>query len=192
MIKLSGEAGPRVTVTYGELPEPLPVPDTDHVITMEEVRAGKYSMEQLVAQLTVEEMADLCVGTGREAQAEGTAVIGSASQTVPGAAGDTSVLLSYRGVRNMVDADGPAGLRLQPHYRTDADGNLVPGGEIVGNQVPPAPQAEGEVDHYQDCTAIPSPGLLASSWDLELIEDMGDLVGAEMEQFGVQVLLAPG
>lgn len=193
VIRLSGERVPRVTVTYGDLPEPLPVPDTDHVITMEEVRAGRYSMEQLVAQLTVEEMADLCVGTGREAQAEGIGVIGSASQTVPGAAGDTSVLLGYRGVRNMVNADGPAGLRLQPCYRTDAQGNLVPGGEIMGNQVAPMPpKREGEVNHYQDCTAIPIATLLASSWDLELIEDMGDLVGAEMEQFGVQVWLAPG
>ena len=193
VISLSAARVPQVTVHYADLPAPLPVPETDHVITMEEVRNGKYSMEELVAQLTVEEMADLCVGTGRESQAQGMSVIGSAARTVPGAAGDTSVLLSYRGVRNMVNADGPAGLRLQPHYRTDAQGKIVPGGEIFGNQITPmTPKKGGEVDHYQDCTAIPIATLLASSWDLELIEAMGELVGAEMEQFGVQVWLAPG
>lgn len=35
------------------------------MIRLEEVRDGKYTMEQLVSQLMVEEMADLCVGGSR-------------------------------------------------------------------------------------------------------------------------------
>ncbi|MCD7920602.1 MAG: glycoside hydrolase family 3 C-terminal domain-containing protein [Clostridiales bacterium] len=189
VIALDAAQIPTQTVTYQGIPAPLTPPETDHVITMEDVRSGAYTMEQLVAQLTVEEMADLCVGTARDAGS----VIGSAAQGVPGAAGDTSTLLAYRGVRRMTNADGPAGLRLTPHFRTDAEGNLLPGGEMFGDLVSQLPPCQpGEVDYYQYCTAIPIASLLASSWDLELVEAMGDIVGAELEQFGVQIWLAPG
>ena len=44
--------------------------------------------------------------------------------------GDTaSVIKESRGAKNMILADGPAGLRLQPHFKTDKDGNILPGGE---------------------------------------------------------------
>ena len=178
-----------VIVEYAGEPAPFEKPDTDHVITMEEVREGRYTMEQLVAQLTVEEMADLCVGAARD----NDSVIGAASKAVPGAAGETSLLLAYRGVRDMVNADGPAGLRLIPHFRTDAEGNLMPGGRVLGSLGEEFEQTKGgEIDYYQYCTAIPIAWLLASSWDLELIEKIGDIVGEEMEQFGVRVWLAPG
>ena len=37
-----------------------PCPRTDPVITPDDVRSGKYSLEELVGQLTVEQMVDLC------------------------------------------------------------------------------------------------------------------------------------
>lgn len=180
---------PTVTIQYAGEPEPFAPAGTDHVITLEEVRDGKYTMEQLVSQLTVEEMAEWCVGSARDSEN----VIGSASKAVPGAAGETSLALAHRGVRDMVNADGPAGLRLIPHFRTDAEGKLLPGGSAIGGMAENfAPKQEGDVDYYQYCTAIPIAWLLASSWDLELIEKCGDIVGAEMETFGVRVWLAPG
>ena len=180
---------PSVTVEYAGEPEPFAPAGTDHVITLEEVRDGKYTMEQLVSQLTVEEMAEWCVGSARDNEN----VIGSASKAVPGAAGETSLALAYRGVRDMINADGPAGLRLVPHFRTDAEGKLLPGGSgMSGMPENFPPRQEGDVDYYQYCTAIPIAWLLASSWDLELIEKCGDVVGAEMETFGVRVWLAPG
>ncbi|MCI6433323.1 MAG: glycoside hydrolase family 3 C-terminal domain-containing protein [Clostridiales bacterium] len=186
---ISAAKVPTVTVAYAGEPEPFAPSGTDHMITLEEVRDGKYTMEQLVSQLSVEEMAEWCVGAARDNEN----VIGSASKAVPGAAGETSLALAYRGVRDMINADGPAGLRLIPHFRTDAEGKLLPGGSAIGGMAEDfAPKQEGDVDYYQYCTAIPIAWLLASSWDLELIEKCGDIVGAEMETFGVRVWLAPG
>lgn len=186
---LSASKIPTVTVEYAGEPEPFAPAGTDHMITLEEVRDGKYTMEQLVSQLTVEEMAEWCVGSARDNEN----VIGAASKAVPGAAGETSLALAHRGVRDMVNADGPAGLRLIPHFRTDAEGKLLPGGSAMGGMAENfAPKQEGDVDYYQYCTAIPIAWLLASSWDLELIEKCGDVVGAEMETFGVRIWLAPG
>ena len=186
---ISAAKVPTVTIEYAGEPESFAPSGTDHMITLEEVRDGKYTMEQLVSQLSVEEMAEWCVGAARDNEN----VIGSASKAVPGAAGETSLALAYRGVRDMINADGPAGLRLIPHFRTDAEGKLLPGGTAIGGMAEEfAPKQEGDVDYYQYCTAIPIAWLLASSWDLELIEKCGDIVGAEMETFGVRVWLAPG
>lgn len=184
---------PTRRVRYAGDPAPLPLPDTDHTITMEDIRAGRWTLEQLVAQLTVEEMADLCVGTAREGQEGADQIIGAAALTVPGAAGDTSVRLAYRGVTNMVNADGPAGLRLAPHFRVTAEGRIqAPSKAFSEYAVAFPPLAPGETDYYQYCTAIPVASLLACSWDLDLIQSMGDLVGDEMSQYGIRVWLAPG
>ena len=186
---ISAAKVPTVTVAYAGEPEPFAPAGTDHVITLEEVRDGKYTMEQLVSQLSVEEMAEWCVGAAQDNEN----VIGSASKAVPGAAGETSLALAHRGVRDMINADGPAGLRLLAHFRVNAQGELLPGGSAIGGMAEDfAPKQEGDVDYYQYCTAIPIAWLLASSWDLELIEKCGDIVGAEMETFGVRVWLAPG
>ena len=89
-------------------------------------------------------MAELCVGTERR-NGDGN-VIGSASSCVPGAAGDTtSSLLETRKVPNLIQADGPAGLRLEtpctaiPIASTLAqswDMNLIHRmGELVGEEM---------------------------------------------------------
>ncbi len=167
-------------------------------ITLPDVMAGKASLDDLVAQLTVREMAELCVGTARYGEGE-TSVIGNASAMVPGAAGDTtSLMIEDRDIRNMVLADGPAGLRLRPEFQTDAAGNVVPSwdapfpglNEVIAAFLPKAP-ADAKT-HYQYCTAIPIATMLAQTWNLPLIEEMGSLVGGEMEEFGVTLWLAPG
>ena len=166
--------------------------DKTEKITMQDVLAGKATVEELVAQLSIEEMAEFCVGTLR---ADGGNIVGNASYTVPGAAGDTSsVCRESRGVKNMILADGPAGLRLQPHFKTTKDGKLLPGGETMGDSFTPFDPNinEDEVDnYYQYCTAIPIGWALAQSWNSKLVEQAGDMVGCEMEQFHVDLWLAP-
>lgn len=165
----------------------------DQVLTLEDVKEGKATVDELVAQLTVEEMAELCVGTERVIG--GGNVIGSASACVPGAAGDTTLtLLETRKVPNLILADGPAGLRLQKHFKTDKDGNKLPGGEQFGLEIAPFAEnlPEDAVDYYQYCTAIPIATTLAQSWDVNLIERMGQIVGEEMKLFHVHLWLAPG
>ena len=165
----------------------------EQVLTLEDVKEGKATIDELVAQLTVEEMAELCVGTERELG--GGNVIGSASACVPGAAGDTtSSLMETRKVPNLILADGPAGLRLQKHFKTDKDGNKLPGGEQFGLEIAPFAEnlPEDAVDYYQYCTAIPIATTLAQSWDMDLIQRMGQIVGEEMKLFHVHLWLAPG
>ncbi len=166
--------------------------DREKKLTVQDVKNGDCTVEELVAQLTVEEMADMCVGTLRAGEGN---VVGNASYTVPGAAGDTSSILKVsRGIKNMILADGPAGLRLQPHFKTTKEGKLLPGGSVMGDSFEPFDPDinEDEVDnYYQYCTAIPIGWSLAQSWNTELAEWAGDMIGAEMEQFGVDLWLAP-
>ncbi len=161
-------------------------------LMVRDVLEGRCTLEELVAQLTVEEMAELCVGTQRAESNE--EVIGNASQRVPGAAGETSFALEEsRGIPGTVNADGPAGLRLQAHYRTDLEGKLLPGGQgFAGTEAPFPEMPEGSYrDHYQYCTAIPIGWALAQSWDPEMITELADIVGSEMVRFNVDIWLAP-
>lgn len=103
-------------------------------LTIQDVKNGVCTVEEMVSQLTVEEMATLCVGTLRNTGS----IVGNASHMIPGAAGDTSaVCLESRGIQNMILADGPAGLRLQPIFKTTKDGRLLPGGHMIGELYTP-------------------------------------------------------
>ena len=158
-----------------------------------------------IRALSDEELAYLAVGhfTGTGL----LSVIGNASVHVPGAAGETTSRLAAKGIRPLIMADGPAGLRLaRRYYRDDKGAHAVGGGTIpesvldilsptvrklalavTGGKKPP----KGAVIHEQRCTAIPIGTAIAQSWNTELAEAFGDIVGAEMEQFGVNLWLAP-
>ncbi|MCI8623324.1 MAG: beta-glucosidase [Provencibacterium sp.] len=161
-------------------------------LTLADIRAGSCTVEELTAQLTLEELAQLCVGTLREGAAE---IVGGASSSVPGAAGDTSpVIWESRGVPSMVLADGPAGLRLQPHFKATPDGKPLPGGGGLGGATVPfgdGPEYADAADYYQYCTPIPIGWALAQSWNTGLVEEAGEMIGREMEQFHVDLWLAP-
>lgn len=165
---------------------------SDKKITMDDVMAGQATLDDLVSQLTVEEMAQICVGTARAAGEK--SIIGAASANVPGAAGDTTpILLEDRNIRSIILADGPAGLRLTPEFKTTADGQMLYTGMVFGglktegsDDIP-----EDAVTYYQYCTAIPIGTALAQSWNVDLIREAGDIVGEEMEQFNVHLWLAP-
>ena len=189
------------TVTYEETNAEIAANTSDKKITMQDVMSGQASLDDLVGQLTIQEMAELCVGTPRGNMGGDTAIIGSSSAVAPGAAGDTtSLMIEDRDIRNLVLADGPAGLRLSKHFKADAEGNMIPGTSdaplpgmdllMAGSPKPEIP--EGAIDYYQYCTAIPIATLLAQTWDVDAIKECGDIVGEEMEEFGVTLWLAPG
>lgn len=94
------------------------------------VRVGKYTIQELVAQLTVKEMAYMAIG---RVNTEMDSTIGQARGSVPGGAGETSDILKERGVEKLTLADGPTGLRLTPHFRCDSKGVLRKGGEVFGD-----------------------------------------------------------
>lgn len=166
----------------------------DEHIILQDVVEHKATVEELVAQLTVEEMATLCVGN-YQGKAEEDCIVGSVSAAVPGAAADTtSLLLESRKIPNLIMADGPAGLRLQPHFKATRDGNLLPGGEMFGLDIRNFPEnlPKDTIDYYQYCTAIPIATSLAQTWNTELIQEIGVIVGEEMRQYHVHFWLAPG
>lgn len=160
------------------------------------VKAGEISAEQFTACLNTEELAALCVGAGAIGNG---AVIGSAAINVPGAAGETtSVLAEKWGVPTVVLADGPAGLRLISKYQIrNSDGSVVvpPNGflaltgfeRLAGEQ----PGEEDCCEITQDTTAIPIGSMLAQTWNPKVIREMGRIVSREMQQYNVNLWLAP-
>jgi beta-glucosidase len=71
---------------------------------------------------------------------------------------------------------------------------MIPGGDVLGDAFTPFPEDLDEdnvIDYYQYCTAIPIGWALAQSWNEELVARAGDMVGGEMERFGVDLWLAP-
>jgi beta-glucosidase len=178
-------------IVYTDVRKPCTTDKTEK-LTFSDIREGKCTVDELVAQLTVKELAEFCVGTLR---ADEGSVVGNASNTVPGAAGDTtSILAESRGIKNMIFADGPAGLRLQPVFKTELDGTMIPGGDMLGEIVQPFPEGLDEskvITYYQYCTAIPIGWALAQSWNTDMLEQVGDMVGEEMEKFGIDLWLAP-
>lgn len=174
------EAIPVYTAVYQNEKIPYTTEQT-RTLTAHDIKNGTCRLEELVSQLSVEELAIMCVGTSRADEMDAN-VIGGASNSVPGAAGDTSsVLQRTRGISGMIFADGPAGLRLTPHFRVSADGRILSGED----------SSEQAVDYYQYCTAIPIGWSLAQSWNLDMMERAGSMVGEEMEQFHIDLWLAP-
>ncbi len=178
---------------YTEASEELVDTRSGEILRFEDVLSGKATVEELVAQLEVEQMAALCVGDfGADLE---LAVVGNAAARVPGAAAETiSTYEKDRGIPSMILADGPAGLRLYPHFMTTKDGERIPGGDMFGLSFTPFPDdiPEDAIDYYQYCTAIPIATALAQSFNMELIREIGEMVGEEMKEYYVQFWLAPG
>ncbi len=184
---------PVVVHTYsGHVPEqtaPKQVP-------FDGVRAGQASAGELAAQLSAEELATLCVGATRISLTD-FSVIGNFSNELPGAAGETTTLLGAYGIPHATMVDGPAGIRVNPKiYKKDGLYTKNPAEDPIFGLILPPEQAQvdltGTVTQYQYCTALPIATMLAQTWDLALLEQAGRLVGAEMEELGVDLWLAPG
>ncbi len=150
--------------------------------------------EEILSRLSEEEKAVLCVGRMREGPAE---FIGNAAVRAPGAAGETAPVLEDRfGIRGAVMADGPAGLRLQQHMQFDpATGELLRltrmqqlENRFFGKQF----LRDGMIDRYQFASAVPVGTLLAQTFDVARVREIGALIATEMQELHVELWLAPG
>ena len=125
---------------------------------------GKASIDKVIGAMTLEEKAHLVIGTGMAGTSGDAPVIGETRNLVPGAAG-TTYPIPRLGIPAIVLADGPAGLRINPVREGD------------------------EATYY--CTHFPIGTLLASTWNQELVEQVGNAIGEEVLEYGADVLLAP-
>ncbi len=121
------------------------------------------NIDEVLKAMTLEEKATLLVGGARAVIVDGVPT-GTAAK-VPGAAGNTRPI-DRLGIPGTVLADGPAGLRISP-------------------------TRDGASQTFY-CTGFPVGTLLASSWDLDLVEAVTTAMGQEVHEYGVDVLLAPG
>jgi beta-glucosidase len=130
-------------------------------------------------------------------------VIGEASASVAGAAGESCKRFLEKGVGSIVMADGPAGVRISKRYYEDKKGkhsigstlpatmlDMFPG--LIRKLIEREPKAKkGRVFKEQYCTAIPIATAIAQSWNTDFAELCGDIVGGEMDIFDIDLWLAP-
>lgn len=148
---------------------------------------------KLAQELPVEELLPLLYGN----IAKNSSTLGSAGTRVPGSAGETTEALeNSRGIRSLIMADGPAGLRLRQSYDVDRKTDTVYGAGVLsslenGFLEEMQPHSDADV-YYQYCTAFPVGTMLAQSWDVELMKAFGRAVAVEMKEFHIDLWLAPG
>ena len=121
------------------------------------------NIDEIINAMTIEEKVTLLVGGSRPITIDGVPT--GTTNLVPGAAGVTRAVPRL-GITQTVLADGPAGVRISP-------------------------KREGDPNTYY-ATAFPVGTALATSWNLDLVNEVTEAMGQEVLEFGVDVLLAPG
>ena len=161
------------------------------------------AVEELAEAMTDEELALVCIGA--YAKDKATAMIGNAAFSVIGAAGETTLALKDKLPRSLVMADGPAGLRLAQQYGEDENGvyalsnpflesllrDLIPADVAAAAGLDKKPPERNGIIKTQYCTAIPIGTAIAQSFNEDFAALCGEIVGDEMERFGVHLWLAP-
>lgn len=124
------------------------------------------SIDAVVAAMTLKEKASLVVGGNKEELTSGNGeIVGTQATKVPGAAGQTQDIPRL-GIPSIVFSDGAMGVKLDPTRPNDS--------------------------HTYYTTKFPSPSVLASSWDTELVKEVGKAEGRELKAYGIDLFLAPG
>ncbi len=184
------------------------ITDKQEKIDWAEVKAGRKSVEEFAAGLDNQELAYICCGSNVDLTDMGS-IIGASSVKVAGAAGEsTRKLIESHHLDSIVLCDGPAGVRVTPVYTLE-DEKVKSLGMSFGEemmefldqedieqmkqmmQIKNQKDEREEQKYYQYCTAIPIGTDIAQSFNTALAAEYGDIVGEEMEMFGIQLWLAP-
>ena len=122
------------------------------------------NIDEVLKAMTLEEKAKLLVG-GANTFFGDQAAVGSEADLVAGAAG-TSPAIPRLGIPATVLTDGPAGVRIDP-TRKGTDKTFY-------------------------ATAFPIGSCLASTWNTELVNQVGQAIGNETKEYRCDVILGPG
>ncbi len=145
---------------------------TGWTVATAQSRLTAGALDAVIKSMTLEEKATLLVGSS-----QGVLFGGDPSEAVydlPATAriydnrmavGGSTYFFPHLGITPVVMADGPAGLRL-------------------------AVKHSGKEGEYY-CTAFPVATALASSWNADLLRQIGGAMGSEAVAYGVDVILAP-
>ena len=154
----------------------------------------EYKTDPLISNLKDKDLAQLCIGNYLDRYQEGT------FQRETGIAGSTTKYV--RKIKNNLKmADGPAGLRLAKIYYRDYNGyHRLSENPLISNnfynisdyekkEKPVLSEYSNVV--YQYTTAIPIATGLAQTFNEDLIQSYGDMIGKEMDIFNINLWLAP-
>ena len=141
----------------------------------EDLKDGRVSPEAFVSQFTEEELSAFVCGTGWGVEDNSSPIIGANSESVPGAAGETTHALAEKyGIPSLILADGPGGVRITQHFEAT---NIDTGEKQT-------------VYHY--CIAWPIGTHLAQSFDRKLVREVGEGMNADLRAMNIDILLGPG
>ena len=122
------------------------------------------NIDEVIKAMTLEEKAKLLVG-GANNFFGPNAVVGGEADLVAGAAG-TSPAIPRLGIPATVLTDGPAGVRIDPTRKG--------------------------TDKTYYATAFPIGSCLASTWNTDLVREVGQAIGNETKEYRCDVILGPG
>lgn len=137
---------------------------------------GKNSLKEIVNAMTLEQKANLVVGLGMVFHLPPGAKIkfklppqnpeaAKVPEKVPGAAGRTYPFPEF-GIPSITMSDGPAGVRIPPIRNNDSSKTYY-------------------------ATQFPVETLLASTWDTSVVRKVGEALGSEARNYGVDIMLLP-
>jgi len=129
-----------------------------------QIKLKADNIDEVLKAMTLEEKAKLLVGGANNFFNAG-AVVGGEADLVAGAAG-TSPAIPRLGIPATVLTDGPAGVRIDPTRK-------------------------GTNKTYY-ATAFPIGSCLASTWNTELVSQVGQAIGNETKEYRCDVILGPG
>ena len=132
--------------------------------TNAQVQLRADNIDEVLKAMTLEEKAKLLVG-GANNFFSANAVVGGEADLVAGAAG-TSPAIPRLGIPATVLTDGPAGVRIDPTRKG--------------------------TDKTYYATAFPIGSCLASTWNTDLVNKVGQAIGNETKEYRCDVILGPG
>ena len=125
---------------------------------------GKDNVKEIISAMTIEEKIGMTVGDGKFLPKEKPEKIEQGTGVII-ANQEANVVIPRLGVKKTVLTDGPSGINRDPH-------------------------PEGATE-YTYTTSFPTSTCIASAWNTELTEKVGEAFGDELLEYGYDVILMP-